>query len=308
MAGRRIIYLLCLMGCGVFYYFYQKWFSWLALVGMAALPWLSLVLSLPAMLTTHIEARCGGTVCAGDTERLTLVGSCVLPMPTVRGKARACHSLTGQTYKIHAGGWLPTTCCGRLDIRVQKARVWDYLGLFQLPVLKRRGCVLLVRPIPRPMEAHPDLSRYFARAFRPKIGGGFGENHELRLYRPGDPLQQIHWKLSAKTGKLILREPMEPIRGLAVVTLTLSGTAEQIDWKLGRLLWLSGYLLEQQVPHQVRCRTGNGTQSCAVDTQEDIWNMLDGLLLADLAPEEAGPEVPERASRHYHIGGDRDEA
>ena len=60
---------------------------------------------------------------------------------------------------------------------------------------------------------HPDLDRYIARAWKPKSGGVCRRNHELRLYRPGDSLNQVHWKLTAKTGKWMIRQPMEPQRG-----------------------------------------------------------------------------------------------
>ena len=42
MAGRRIVYLASFIGCLVFYYFYREWLSWLFLVAVGALPWLSL--------------------------------------------------------------------------------------------------------------------------------------------------------------------------------------------------------------------------------------------------------------------------
>ena len=51
MLGRRLFYLAVLGFCLVFYCFYQEWFSWLLLVTVVALPWFSLALSLPAMLT-----------------------------------------------------------------------------------------------------------------------------------------------------------------------------------------------------------------------------------------------------------------
>ena len=53
MAGRRIVYLATLLGCLVFYYFYREWFSWFALTLVFLLPFLSLALSLPAILTTR---------------------------------------------------------------------------------------------------------------------------------------------------------------------------------------------------------------------------------------------------------------
>ena len=69
-------------------------------------------------------------------------------------------------------------------------------------------------------------------------GGGFSEIHDLREYRPGDSLHEIHWKLSAKTDKLIVREAEEPDLGLVVLSFDFSGTRTQLDSTLRQLLWL----------------------------------------------------------------------
>ena len=55
MAGRRLIYLTVLSGCGIFYIAYGEWLSYLALMLVLMLPWLSLLLSLPAMLSLRIR-------------------------------------------------------------------------------------------------------------------------------------------------------------------------------------------------------------------------------------------------------------
>lgn len=49
-----------------------------------------------------------------------------------------------------------------------------------------------------------------------KAGGDPSETFAIREYRPGDPIRQIHWKLSQKTDALMLRE-----LGLPVVNQTL---------------------------------------------------------------------------------------
>ena len=51
MWKRRIIYLSALLWCLVFYGFYREWFSWVLLLTVLLLPWFSLAVSLPALLT-----------------------------------------------------------------------------------------------------------------------------------------------------------------------------------------------------------------------------------------------------------------
>jgi len=307
MAGRRIGYLAVLIGCVVFFWAYRQWLSWLLLMIVICLPWFSFLVSLPAMLMTSITVRCPEVIPMGEPAEAVFVGSCVLPIPPVRGKLLVQRVLTGERWILPSAGALPTEHCGQLLITPKRVWICDYLGLLRLPVRKKQEAATMVQPAPVADVDSPDLSRYLVNAWKPKPGGGFAENHELRLYRPGDNLRQLHWKLSAKTGKLILREPMEALRGLALLTMELTGSPGELDQKLGRLQWLSRYLLFKEVSHQVHCLTGQGMETFLVKTETDVRDMLDTLLRTPGAAEGLQPNYI-RASWSYHIGGDGHEA
>lgn len=302
MLGRRIVYLIALLGGLVFYWAYREWLSWFVLCLLVTLPWFSLLVSLPAMLTCRGEVECPAAVVKGTESELIWRGYSPFPLPSLTGKLMVTNILTGQTKKLRSGDVLPTEHCGQLQIALRRPRSHDYLGLFSLPVRKQASSSVLVRPVPVPVDNPPDMTRYQVNAWKPKPGGGFSENHELRLYRPGDSLKQVHWKLSAKTGKLITREPMEPLRNRMLLTLELRGTPQQLDEKLGRLLWMSRYLLRCELPHSIQCLTGSGMLTFPVSCQEDLNRTVDTLLRS--AP--AGQEEPvyTGASWRCHIGGD----
>ena len=59
---------------------------------------------------------------------------------------------------------------------------------------------------------------------------------DVRGYREGDPLREIHWKLSARTGKLVVREYEGEQSDILHAVLAWQGTAEALDRALGRLL------------------------------------------------------------------------
>lgn len=307
MLGRRLCYLAALVSCGVFYIAYGEWFSYLALLIVAGLPWLSLVLSLPAILKFRLEPQSADALTMGAEADVWLLGSCRLPMPPFRGKIRLRCLIDGASRRYKAGDGLPTYHCGGMVATVEIARVCDYLGLFAFPVKQRTQKTILIRPVPVPVPTPPDLSRYIARSWRPKFGGGYAENHELRLYRPGDSLNQVHWKLSAKTGKLILREPMEPVRGLVLLTMTLRGTPEELDRKFGRLLWLGTYLTERDVRFEIRTLTADGICSLPVANEQELQKAIDTLLCSAAAAEGSIRDNFYAASWQYHIGGEPDE-
>lgn len=301
MAHKRIRYLLVLALCVVFDWFYAGWFSWFLLVLLLTLPLLSLLVSLPAMLSLRLAADAPAAM-VGETLRAEMNARCRLPAPACRAKLRVEQPLTQTDCRRRIGEALPTEHCGALTITPVKARVYDYMGLFRLPVRHVSPCRALVRPRRVAVDPPPDVARYLASAFRPKAGGGFAENHDLRLYRPGDNLSGIHWKLTAKTGKLIYREPLEPLRGRAIVTLALCGG---IDEKLGKLLWVSEYLLAREIPHTICCLTGGGLVCTEVGEASGAQAAIDTLLCCTpAAPDASVP--PLNAAWRFHIGGDGD--
>ena len=308
MTSRRIAYLCILTGCLVFYFCYPLWMSWILLLTVLIFPWVSLILSLPAMIQFRGEIEVPPAVAMGETVRAELWGLSHLPQPRFLGRLLREDLRTGEILRYHPKYPLPTHHCGGIRLVVKRLRICDYLGLFTLPVRRAFPRVLVVRPHPVAMESMPDLSRCVPRAWKPKHGGGFAENHELRLYRPGDCLNQVHWKLSAKTGQLILREPMEPIVDRLVLTMDLVGTPEQLDVTFGKMLWLSGKLLEQNLEHEIRCLTGDGIIIHPVSNENQLTSALDDLLCRPAAP---GGTIRDRAAGtvwQYHVGGDGCEA
>ena len=303
MVIRRILYAIALLGGVFFYWAYREWLSWFILLLLLTIPLFSLLVSLPAIRSCRGSVKCPGSVPRNTDTEVCWQGRGRLPLPVVDGKLLVRHCITGQTMKVASGDLLPTGHCGRLEITLHKPRCYDYLGLIGLPVRKHTGAAVLVRPEPVPVKNPPDLSRYQVSAWKPKPGGGFSENHELRLYRPGDNLRQVHWKLSAKTGKLIIREPMEAVQNRMLLTLELRGSGEELDEKLGQLLWMSDYLLGQELPHLIHVLTGDGMQLYAVSREGQIQEAMDQLLGCSAAPEEAQAAYIS-ANWRYHIGGD----
>ena len=261
MAKNRVLYGLYLLAVLVFHSFYTGWFSFFLLIFSVILPAFSLLLSLPAMLRARFDAqlpaRCA---CTQEAEyRLRPVTQTRLPLPCCRLRLTVSDVVGGseQTQWIPLGGTL--TFSMRVDTRhagvcrftVDRARVCDALGLVSIPVRLPPVCAIAVEPEPQAPLDRPNLSQFQYRSYHPKPGGGFSEIHDLREYRPGDSLRDIHWKLSAKTDKLIVREAQEPDRRYVLLTLDLGAEREHADRTLGVLLWVSRWLLEHETAHFV---------------------------------------------------------
>ena len=302
MLERRIYYILCLAASLLFYLVYQQGFSWVLLLLVIAFPWFSLALSYPAMKRLSVKIHCPTVARLGVPARTSMQVSCPYPTPLVDCKVRLVNNFSGDSYVGIPGELLPTEHCGRLTVTVIRCKVYDYLGLFSRKLPEQAVRTVYVMPKPVPGEL-PQTGTRNDSILKPKPGGGVAEHHELRLYRPGDELRNIHWKLTAKTGKLIYREAMEQTKRGHLLTLTLSGTPEELDKKLGQLLWTSRNLLREKCPHQIRCATGEGTVSFSVDNEAQLETGIRTLLSMPLTDEKTEPEMTD-AFWQQHIGGD----
>ena len=303
-----MLYLVTLLGCLVFYIAYQEWLAWMLLLTVVGLPWFSLLLSLPAMLTFRAEVASAAFLPVHTAAEARLQGHSRFPVPPFKGRIRFLRLTTAEQWVRKGGGELPTEHCGGIFMTAERVWVCDYLGLFVLPVRKKTPAITVIRPKPLPMPEPPDLHKFLAKAWRPKPGGGYSENHELRLYRPGDSLNQVHWKLTAKTGKLILREPMEPVRGQVVLTMNLWGDTACLDRKFGHLLWLGTFLLEKGIRFELTVLTGEGVISQSVTEEDTLQKAIDRLLRCPPADPKRSQMSPVSAAWQHHIGGDGDEA
>jgi hypothetical protein len=91
-----------------------------------------------------------------------------------------------------------------------------------------------------------------------------------------------------------------------LLTLELRGSPEELDYKLGRLLWLSRWLAGKQLSHQVCCLTGSGMCHLPVSNETEADAAVNTLLNASPATADMQPVYPQALWR-CHIGGNADE-
>lgn len=303
MWGRRVGYAIALLVSLIFYGLYQEWLSWLFLLIILVLPWLSLCMSLPAMLTVKAEFRCPRIVRMGMPAKTAMDYRCKFPIPPTKCNLKLYHSLSKVSYVGDPGEMIPTEHCGVMRVSIEKFYIYDYLGLFRRRLSQDRKTLVYIYPKPVKAENAPVTAERTVSLWRPKPGGGFSENHDLRLYRPGDDLRNLHWKMSAKTGKLIYREPIEPVCQGRLLTLTLTGKPEVLDQKLGQLLHLGEVLLSKQQVFTIRGKTGSGTVEAEITDKAGLEECLRRLLEGPVAVAEEEPEQTDALWQH-HIGGD----
>ena len=122
--------------------------------------------------------------------------------------------------KLHFSGGqitrsIQSQYCGRLRVAAEKAKLYDCFGLIGIPLNCREACHITVQP--DGFETNISLADSLGNLaeseqysqYRP--GSDLTETFQLREYVPGDSPRQIHWKLSGKLDRLVVRDPGLPI-------------------------------------------------------------------------------------------------
>lgn len=285
-----IFYLLLLGGVYLFRLSYLGWFGPYLVAALIVIPPVLLLLSLPAMLKMKLGLKVPRQFSQGEEGRLTLRFACrsLLPVTRLIVVLELENRYTGElsTKKYTYSGLsdsegfvpLPTEFCGLIECRLLSYECRDMLELFA--VRRRPDCPVSCVVLPRPVkpDAALDIDGALSRAvnLKPKYGGGFSEEHELRQYRPGDTVNSIHWKLSSKTDDIIIREPLVSENERVYLVLVQPGTADQ---GLETLYWLSLELCRREIAHTII-----SGRSYDVDNEQQAAQALTGILSQPMCP------------------------
>ncbi len=318
MLRRRIAYLLALLGALVLRVAYTGWLAGVVLWWVLALPVAGVLAALPALLSCKVLVTAPKEeVTRGSLWGVQLTGRSALGLPLGRVRARVemANALTGEriqktlTWLQPGGGGrldipAPSVHCGLYTARVVWAWGLDSLGLFWLPL--RRGGPVRLYALPREAgEELPPLPPEGEGQLRPRPGGGPGEDYDPRPYRPGDPINTIHWKLSAKREELVVRETLENVPRQLLLTLDLFGTPGELDRRLDTLSGLARGLLEAGRPFRLVTldQVSRELTGWEIENGED-WRACLATLLSTPAPPE-GKSVLDLAGLEgaVHIGG-----
>ena len=280
MLRNRLTYLTVLFGALLFFIFYNGYISYYVLVVTLALPWISLLISLPGVFGLRLEFLMETTeTTKGQGIPLQLIIDNRLPL--VSGRARVMlhthNSLTGETQNeyftftashkamsvVHQ---LSSPHCGQILCELRKGKVCDYMGIFSFPLPLSRCPTYRVTVYPAVHQPELTVEHVFLPEgegetySQTKPGDDPSELFDLREYREGDKIARIHWKLSQKTGNLLVREFGLPISDRIFFVLDANGSGKEVDLLLDIFATLSYYLLSQELPHHVAFWKGKEQQ------------------------------------------------
>ena len=264
MTGRRILWGILLAGALGLYLFANS-AGTLCVLLAAALPLLS---AIPLLLPRQIGLTLSTPEAAVRGEPLPCtitVSSSGLPAQlaiTIEAENAFTGERSVKTIKLSTRkqpvslSWqLAGTHSGSVRLFCTHVREFDCFGLFSRKRICAAQAEIIFPPQTFPVsvcldqaaEVLLDSAVYSAQ----KAGNDPGETFRIREYVPGDPIRQIHWKLSEKTGTLMVREFGLPAENRLLLAFLpeRSLSPEQLDAMLDTLVSVSAELLRQELPH-----------------------------------------------------------
>jgi len=243
MAKNRVIFLLWLFAAGLLHIFGNEFGTRVILYASVIIPFVLVFISWLAARRMGFLFDIPALLIFGETAELsvTLTGGGFLP-GYVKCKIICENLLTGQrlTERLiispsENGVSLPvyTKHCGMLSFSVSQPLAFDLFGLFAWRIKCETQANLLIMPermdinlqIDPDTRTAADSEEYSMR--RP--GNDPSETFAIREYIPGDPLKSIHWKLSNKTDKLLVRELGLPIVTRILIIMETSAQGEVFE-------------------------------------------------------------------------------
>ncbi len=184
----------------------------------------------------------------------------------------------------------PTEYCGNYKLRLQELRLYDWFGLLYLKVpvsFKDTNAVVYpeIQKVEIPLiyptsgeESEEENDELYYGNYRDQFVG-------VRDYEPGDALRQIYWKMTARTGKLTVKEYAENLSIQCVVIFDSIGAVGKTDdmreQMYERMAGMMAALLEKRYCHYLafpisasKASEAYGWQRVMVSEEKDIYIAL----------------------------------
>lgn len=235
---------------------------------------------------------------------LTVKNDSLFSVPKVLCRLKVTNSMTGESSKqcilLSASAkeeqktnlQLSSPHCGYLISEIQGVYLLDFIGF--LPVsckIQNREKISIL-----PDTFTPEISLHLSAAIQEdaenwspyKKGNDPSEVFALRDYVSGDSLKQIHWKLSSKRQKLIVREPSLPIENSLLIFWdknTRTASAKEMDAMAECISSVCQNILEQGISFTVGWTEGALWTLEEIDHDEELLSVIPRMLKHGAMPQ-----------------------
>ncbi len=199
---------------------------------------------------------------------------------------------------------LPDAHIGRYFVKIPYLDLYDVAGLTKKRIKMEQTLQVTIAPRRLPMKAPvsqnllrpgaASQSAHIAQNSRLHVHDNTGEISELREYRPGDNLRDVHWKLTGKFDTLMVRQYMPQNQNRLCICLDIYsgvGQSDGFDGMVETALALASNCVENALPCVVSCYDPGAEQvlSWEIDTVQDYETLFESVLSLSRDSTDAAP-------------------
>ena len=187
---------------------------------------------------------------------------------------------------------------GNYEFAVEKAYIYDFLGIFRMKLKKKSLTNVLILPEIGDVlvKIGEGVRNFYGEALvydDLQPGPDQSESFDVREFRDGDKLQRVHWKLSARMDDLMVKENVQP-KACPVVLFMPEGEKGE-NGALDYMASLSFTLIDLKCPHYVVWNSAgrNDLIRVRVDDDESFYFALTAYM-----QDSSSPYAGERLDRY----------
>ncbi len=174
--------------------------------------------------------------------------------------------------------------CGAVTVRLVRPAAQDPFGLFSRPLACAALGRAMVPPQVRPLALSP-AEDPVGDASPQRPGNDPSETFQIREYAPGDPVRRIHWKLTEKLDKPLVRDFGLPPEARLVLSLERADVSwDRTDRALDDLFSAGQALCDRGLLCTVRWPSQAGQEEASLLLPGEWQDLKVRLLSAPLPP------------------------
>ena len=181
--------------------------------------------------------------------------------------------------------------CGQIFMNLASIRVYDYLKLFSKRIKTNKiiGIVIMPKMQNIDMRISNSVRNFMGESeeySKTQKGDDLSEIFDIREYKPGDKIQNIHWKMSAKTDEIMVKDLSMPVGCGVGIFINLNDSEVSNDYNsnlnivLESVISISFSLLMQKCKHIVVWSDGSSKMlsGTVISKEEHFFELVQRLL------------------------------
>lgn len=249
MAKYRIAYIVAVTALAMLYIFCDSYMPLVILLLAVILPFFTVISAAFCVkrLSVKVAPMLASVICGEDmTFNVTIENLSKLPFSVINLKLeyvdisegiplrRKIRTAVGAGEKKSILISAVTQHCAVVECRIKKARCCDALGLFSFKIKNIKDTAQIV-VIPQLIKGGLKMD---SEALNDSDSDNYSDTQkgddpsqvfEIRDYAPGDDIRRIHWRLSSKQDRIIVKEFSQPVADECVVLLETGLKGGSID-------------------------------------------------------------------------------